>query len=290
MVQDAERKKNSQNPTYPRRDLSECIETAQQEERSHAISDRSETLLEGLPSVESATRRFEKTRVKDDQDQEDQKMKGFENHRLARSELHEMRHLSLPFAPMDDAITFYRATENHQRHQKSPKHKPNTPAGEQNPVPRANRRDEQEDRLDHLWVIDTAREHAFIGGATKAKMRLCFEGSLLNSAQMNVDLGIWSKLTKLVIFLLVLAGILGVAVWYLPLIKQNERMRKEVLRLDGQVAKAEESSRQLKTSIDSLKYDQKAVERLAREKFGYAKPGETVIRFEAPVTNFFSQR
>ena len=113
---------------------------------------------------------------------------------------------------------------------------------------------------------------------------------MLKSRQMNVDLGIWSKLTRLVIFLLVLAGILGVAVWYLPLIKTNERMRKEVLRLDTQIAKAEEAGRQLKTSIDSLKYDPKAVERLAREKFGYAKPGETVIRFEAPVTNFFSQR
>ena len=88
-----------------------------------------------------------------------------------------------------------------------------------------------------------------------------------------------------------LAGLLGVAVWYLPLIKQNERMRKEVLRLDTQVAKAEETSRQLKANIDALKYDPKAVERLAREKFGYAKPGEIVIRFEAPVTNlYYSQR
>lgn len=97
---------------------------------------------------------------------------------------------------------------------------------------------------------------------------------------MNVDVGIWSKLTKLVVFLLVLAGILGVAVWYYPLIQTNERMRKEVLRLDTQIAKAEDTGRQLKANIDALKYDPKAVERLAREKFGYAKPGETVIRFE----------
>jgi cell division protein FtsB len=97
---------------------------------------------------------------------------------------------------------------------------------------------------------------------------------------MNVDLGIWSKLTKLVIFLLVLAGILGVAVWYYPLIQTNERMRKEVLRLDTQIAKADDTGRQLKANIDALKYDPKALERLAREKFGYARPGETVIRFE----------
>jgi cell division protein FtsB len=108
---------------------------------------------------------------------------------------------------------------------------------------------------------------------------------------MNVDLGIWSKLTKLVIFLLVLVGILGVALWYLPVIKTNERYRQEVLRLDTQIAKSEETGRQLKANIDALKYDNKAVERLAREKFGYAKPNEIVIRFEAPVTNsLYSQR
>src|SRR3954463_14814263 len=98
---------------------------------------------------------------------------------------------------------------------------------------------------------------------------------------MNVDLGIWAKLTKAVIFLLFVVGLMGVAVWYLPLIKQNERMRREILRIETQIAKAEDSNRQLKTSIDSLK-DSKAVERLAREKLGYAKAGETVIRFESP--------
>ena|SRR5256885_196419 len=97
---------------------------------------------------------------------------------------------------------------------------------------------------------------------------------------MHVDLGIWSKLTKLIIFLICLAGLLGVAVWFFPLIKQNEAMRRAILRLDTQIAKAEESNRLLKTSIDALKYDPKAVERLARERLGYAKPNEIVIRFE----------
>jgi len=99
---------------------------------------------------------------------------------------------------------------------------------------------------------------------------------------MNVNLGIWDKLTRVVIFLLFVAGVLGVAVWYFPLIKQNERMRREILRLDTQIAKADETSRQLKVSIDSLRYDPKALERLARERMGYAKPGEIVVRFEAP--------
>lgn len=102
---------------------------------------------------------------------------------------------------------------------------------------------------------------------------------------MNVDLGIWSKLTRVVIFLLLAAGLLGVALWYFPLIKQNERMRQEVLRLDTQIQKEEETGKQVKTALDSLRNDPMAVDRLAREKLGYAKPGETVIRFEEPVTN-----
>jgi Septum formation initiator len=102
---------------------------------------------------------------------------------------------------------------------------------------------------------------------------------------MNVDLGIWSKLTRLVVFLLFLAGLFVVAIWYLPLIRQNERMRKHILQLDSQIKKEEERSRQYKTSMDALKYDRKTVERLARETMGYAKPGETVIHFEAAETN-----
>ncbi len=101
---------------------------------------------------------------------------------------------------------------------------------------------------------------------------------------MKVDLGIWHKLTRLVIFLLFVAGLLGLAVWYLPLIKQNERMRREILRLDAQIKKERETSKQSQASIDALRYD-KALERLARERLGYAKPGETVIRFEERNTN-----
>jgi len=102
---------------------------------------------------------------------------------------------------------------------------------------------------------------------------------------MNVDLGIWKTLTRVVMFLILVAVLLGIAFWYLPLIQQNERMRKEVLRLEAQVQQDEATNKLLKASIDSLRNDPKAVERLARERLGYAKPGETVIRFEGGITN-----
>jgi len=107
---------------------------------------------------------------------------------------------------------------------------------------------------------------------------------------VKVNLGIWDKLTPVVIFLLFIAGILLVGMWYLPLIEQNRRMRKENLRLDNLVRKEEETCRQLRTSVDALRYDPKAVERLAREQLGYAKPGEIVIRFEEPRSNSAATR
>ena len=102
---------------------------------------------------------------------------------------------------------------------------------------------------------------------------------------MNVDLGIWSKLTKVVVGLVVLAVLLLMGMCYLPLIQQNERMRREILRLDIQLQKEEAKSRQLKAEIDALRNDPKTVERLMREKLGYAKPDETVVRFEPATTN-----
>jgi cell division protein FtsB len=101
----------------------------------------------------------------------------------------------------------------------------------------------------------------------------------------NVDLGIWSKLTKVVVGLVVLAILLLMGMCYLPLIQQNERMRREILRLDVQLQKEEAKSKQLKAEIDALRNDPKTVERLMREKLGYAKPDETVVRFEPATTN-----
>ena len=107
---------------------------------------------------------------------------------------------------------------------------------------------------------------------------------------MKVDLSIWDKLTRVVIFLLFVAGILLVAFWYRPLIDQNERYRKEILRLETLIQKEEETGKQLRSSINALSHDPKAVERLARERLGYAKSGEIVIRFEEPQTNNLTRR
>jgi len=101
---------------------------------------------------------------------------------------------------------------------------------------------------------------------------------------MNVNLGIWDKLTKLIIFLALLALLIMIGFWYLPLIQRNERMRKENVALDNEIKKEEENQRRLKTSIDAMR-DPRTIERLARERLSYARTGETIIHFEVPLTN-----
>jgi cell division protein FtsB len=116
---------------------------------------------------------------------------------------------------------------------------------------------------------------------------ICFsfrsETSLLK--MMKVDLGIWDKLTWVATVLLLAAGVALVVGWYLPLINQNERMRHEILKLSEQIQQEEEASKKLKATADALQHDPKTIERLVRERLGYAKPGETVIRFEESVSN-----
>ena len=102
---------------------------------------------------------------------------------------------------------------------------------------------------------------------------------------MNVNLGIWRKLTKIVVGLVVLAVVVLIGVSYLPLIQQNERMQKENLRLEAELQKETEKSKQLQAEFEALRNDPKTVERLARESLGYAKSNEIVIRFESPATN-----
>ena len=99
-------------------------------------------------------------------------------------------------------------------------------------------------------------------------------------SERRVDLGIWDKLTRAVVFLLIIAALIAVAVWYLPLIKQNERMRAEILRLEQEVAAEEQTAERRKLAIEAMRNDPETVERYAREKLGLAKAGETVIRFE----------
>jgi cell division protein FtsB len=104
---------------------------------------------------------------------------------------------------------------------------------------------------------------------------------------MSVHVGIWDKLSRIVVVLLLLAGLLGVFFWYLPVIQTNQRYRRQLLMLDNKIAAQEKLARQLKASIDAVQNDPRTLERLARERLGYARTNEVVIRFDpsAPISS-----
>jgi len=112
---------------------------------------------------------------------------------------------------------------------------------------------------------------------------------MINWANMRVDLGLWDKLSRVVIFLLFVAGGLGFIVLlsttYLPLVGQNERIRKKILSLESQIQKEEEKAKRTRAAIDALCHEPRAIERLVRERWGFAKPGKTVIIFEEKKTS-----
>jgi cell division protein FtsB len=101
-------------------------------------------------------------------------------------------------------------------------------------------------------------------------------------AFMSLGVSIWDRLTRLVLGLVVAAVILGLALWYQPVINANRGMRARTLELDQRIASETETARKLETALHAMQ-DPKTVERLARERLSYAKPGEDVILFESPL-------
>ncbi len=100
---------------------------------------------------------------------------------------------------------------------------------------------------------------------------------------MNAGQSIWDKLFRLVLALLVLAGLLGIFLWYQPVIQENQRMRREKLELEKKIDRELETARKLDAELRALQ-NPMTVERLARERLSYAKPGEDVIHFDPPLS------
>ncbi len=98
---------------------------------------------------------------------------------------------------------------------------------------------------------------------------------------MPAGLNIWDSLFRLVLWLLGVAAVVAVVLWYVPVIRKNEALRREIYEVDRRLEKEREAGRQLDAKVKSLS-DPRTIERLARERLSYAKPGEVIFQFEAP--------
>ena len=84
-----------------------------------------------------------------------------------------------------------------------------------------------------------------------------------------------------------MAAVLGIAVWYEPVVQENQRMREEKFELDTKIDQETKVAKRLETQLRSFEnpaLEKTLVERLARERLSYAKPGENVVHFEPPAS------
>lgn len=87
-------------------------------------------------------------------------------------------------------------------------------------------------------------------------------------------------LSRVAIFVIALVCLVGVFGWYLPLIKENQSLRREIAEQESRMIYLEDDISSKKRMLRSYKHDPRSAERLARENLGHSKDGETIYRFE----------
>ena len=95
------------------------------------------------------------------------------------------------------------------------------------------------------------------------------------------DNGFWKRNTKtlfgVALLLLALQDVFGahgfLAMW---------RTKKEIQQKQGEITRLTKENGALSDEVNELKTDPKAIERIAREEMGLAKPGEMIFKLPAP--------
>jgi cell division protein FtsB len=126
----------------------------------------------------------------------------------------------------------------------------------------------------------------FCSGTTSYFYLSCFHFSVKAGllARMSAGQSVWDKLFRLVLALLVVAGLMAVVLWYQPVIQENQRLRRDKLELEKKIDRETDVARKLDADFRALQ-NPATIERLARERLSYAKPGEIVIHFDPPPAN-----
>lgn len=90
------------------------------------------------------------------------------------------------------------------------------------------------------------------------------------------------QMQNYVFLALVGALLLAGAVVLLPAHREYREATKDLMEVDEELARQEEQILRIRREINSLKSDPRAIERVAREKFGYCKDGEKIYHFDDP--------
>ena len=72
---------------------------------------------------------------------------------------------------------------------------------------------------------------------------------------------------------------LGLAVYGGNQVLRVSEMRREMESMEREIVTLRSRAEELTRTVEQLRDDSDAMEKLAREEFGYVRPGETVIKF-----------
>lgn len=89
----------------------------------------------------------------------------------------------------------------------------------------------------------------------------------------------WLALTALVV--------IAVISMFIPQVHHYQELRRKEAQLREEIQLEEQILHHLKEQQERLRSDPRFIEKIAREEFGYVKPGETVFKFvdDEPATN-----
>ena len=93
------------------------------------------------------------------------------------------------------------------------------------------------------------------------------------------------KIVLYFFYLLVVLLVLSSAVLILPVYQKYQKRYEYLAKLKEEAAIKTAESIELNREVHSLKYSASAVEKVAREKFGLCKPGETVMHYKVEKNN-----
>lgn len=94
---------------------------------------------------------------------------------------------------------------------------------------------------------------------------------------------VWNAIYRASLILFGVLLLFGVAAAYYRPVKTSENLKDRIRQYEMDVQKRQGQLEDLKKRQDRLQNDPRFVEKMAREEFGYCKPGETVFKFEGDV-------
>jgi cell division protein FtsB len=89
------------------------------------------------------------------------------------------------------------------------------------------------------------------------------------------------RIIHYVFVVLVVALLLLSAFLIMPLYFEYRQVKLKLVDLDRSLAQQRRQSLELREEIEALRRDREAIERVARERFGFCREGEKIYHFDA---------